>query len=114
MTANPLRAPRPASDFGSPAALEAEGRVRRHRKTREVDAARDPGHEFLVSGSPQGVVEVLDHGDLDSGRLQANEPLVRVAQQRRRQTLDDLLGVGVESDDRRPGPGTRRRLAEFA
>ena len=45
------------------------------------------------------------------GRFETLEPLVRVEQERRRLPHQDLVGVVVEGDDRRPG-ATGRRLGD--
>ena len=58
----------------------------------------------------QRLVEVLDDRDRDAGRLEPFEPLARVEQERRRRPHQDLVGMVVEGDDRRPGVA-RRRLA---
>jgi hypothetical protein len=53
----------------------------------------DPAEERVVLGRPEGAVEVLDDDDLDAGRAEQPQPLLRVEQQRRRGAEDDLVGV---------------------
>ena len=94
--------------------LVAERGFRRHHESGQVDMTTDPRYEFLVGGRPKLVVEVLDHGDLRAGGGETDQPLVGVAQQCRSQTQHDLLGMGVERDDRGPRIRSRRRVAELA
>jgi len=70
------------------AALVAEGGVRRHDEAGDLDQLSNRRDEGVVRRYQKGMVEMLDDGDLDSCGLEADEPLVRIAQQRRRQTLD--------------------------
>ncbi len=97
------------------AALEPESGIWGHDEAGQVDPLADGRHERFVWGDSKSVVEMLHDRDLDAGGLQADEALVRIAQQRRREALDQLLRMGVERDDRgsRAGvPGSPTQLAE--
>ena len=59
------------------------------------------------------MVEVLDDRHFHAGGLETDEALVGVAQQRRRQALDQFLRMGVEGDDRRPRPRALSGTSEF-
>jgi hypothetical protein len=57
---------------------------------------------------------VHDHDDLDAGGREANEPLVRVAQERRCLAPDDRVRVGIEGQDRRSSVPTASLPDELA
>ena len=96
------------------AALEAECRIGRHDETGDLDTLADRRHEGVVRGDAESMVEMLDDGHLHAGSLEADETLVGIAQQRRRQAFDQLLGMGVESDHRRPCPRPLGRAPQLA
>ena len=56
---------------GRPATLEPERRVGGHEEAAAARPAPDPLDEGVVGRLPQGLVEVLDDGDLDPGRRRA-------------------------------------------
>ena len=57
---------------------------------------------------------MLDDGDFDAGGLEADQALVGVAQQRRGKALNQLFGMGIEGDHRRPRSRAQCRAAQFA
>ena len=70
--------------------------------------APDALDEGVVGGPPHRLVEVLDDGHLDAALGQPRQALPGVEQERRRRPGQDLVGMVVEGDDRRPGVAALR------
>ena len=97
------------------APLVAERRVRGHEEAGDRRPSLDRADEGVERRVPQPLVEVLDDGDVDPGCGEQPQPLVGIAQERRRGPDEDLVGVVIERDDgrpRRPAPGRPAELAE--
>ena len=100
----PARGAQLGERLGRPRPLVAERRVRRHQEAVEGHPRGEPADERVVWRLAQAAVEVDDHGRLDARGLEPLDPLVRVAQDRRRAAGEHLVGMVVEGDD--DGPGT--------
>ncbi len=89
---------------GVPRRSNPNAESRCHQEARQLDPRPDPLDERVVRRPAQRLVEVLDDRDRHPGGLETGQPLLRVDEQRRRGSGQDLVGMVVEGDDRRTGP----------